>query len=400
MGKDLNGKDIGKGFSQRKDGRYEARAVVNGVKIGLYNMSLAQLKKDFAAEKAKVLREEKGVRPANTTLNDWYKEWFETCKAPQLKNDVSRKVYERKIRNTFIRILGYKRISDITQMNVQAAANELAEEGYTDRSIREGLGVLRECMDIAVVNKLVANNPVISINVKNSNNHQKERRVLSNKEQEIFMNEVKGSYYYELYCILLLTGMRIGEVGGLQWHDIDWTNKCINVNRSMSASYQDGKKIIELTTPKTSNSYRKIPFFGETEDLLKSWKTKQNTYKKQLGNRWRAESELGDLVFTTTMGSPVTRYVLSHDINKVVKNLNLKELTTAYREGREPELMENIHPHAFRHTFATRCFEKKIDPLVIQKIMGHSNYSTTLTYTHVLNDKLNEEVEKIGDFFA
>lgn len=400
MGKDLNGKDLGRGFSQRKDGRYEARAVVNGVKIGMYNMSLPKLKKEFAAAKTKLLKEEKGVRSSNITLNEWYAEWFETCKAPQLKNDVSRKVYDRKVRNTFIKAIGEKRVADITQINVQSAANELASNGYTQRSIKEGLGVLKECLDIAVVNKIITSNPVISINVRDANNCQKERRVLSVKEQDIFLEEVKDNYYYELYNILLLTGMRIGEIGGLQWHDIDWANKCINVNRSMTAAYQDGKKIIELTTPKTANSYRSIPFFGETEAILKSWKMKQDTYRNKLKDRWRADKELGDLVFTTTMGSPVTRYVLASDINKVVKNYNLKEMTIAYREGREPELMQNIHPHAFRHTFATRCFEKKLDPVFIQKIMGHSNYGTTLTYTHVLSDKFNEEVQKVGNFLT
>lgn len=59
MGKDLNGKELGKCFSQRKDGRYEARAVINGVKIDLYDVSLTKLRKNFEVEKAKVLRDEK-----------------------------------------------------------------------------------------------------------------------------------------------------------------------------------------------------------------------------------------------------------------------------------------------------------------------------------------------------
>lgn len=61
MGKDLNGKELGRGFSQRKDGRYEARAVVNGTKIDIYDMNLSALKKAFEMEKARVLRDEKNV---------------------------------------------------------------------------------------------------------------------------------------------------------------------------------------------------------------------------------------------------------------------------------------------------------------------------------------------------
>ena len=119
-------------------------------------------------------------------------------------------------------------------------------------------------------------------------------------EQDLFLKEVEGRYYYEAYKILLLTGMRIGEFSGLQWRDIDFENKVININRSMQTAYIDGRKVEELTTPKTSNSYRAIPFFGETEECLKRWKKKQDEYKKRLGDRWRARHELGDLVFTST----------------------------------------------------------------------------------------------------
>ena len=396
MGKDLKGKNLGKGYSQRKDGRYEARAVINGVKIDIYDMNLSNLKKSFEIAKAIVLRDEKNVRP-NVTLKEWYTEWFEKCKAPTLKSDVSRKTYDRKVRNTYIAIIGDKRVEDITQINMQAATQELVDKGYTERSIKEALGVVRECMDIAIVNHIIRANPCTGIKVVNAN-MQKDRRVLTHAEQIQFLNEVKDSYYYEAYAILLSTGMRIGEFSGLQWNDVDFENKQITINRSMQTAYIDGKKIEELTTPKTSNSYRSIPFFGDTEQLFRAWKTKQDFYKQKLGDRWRARPELGDLVFTSTMGSPVTRYVIVHDINKVVQNINLKEIYTASREGRQPKELEHLHPHAFRHTFATRCFEKGLDPLFVQSIMGHANYSTTVSYTHVLDDMKQREVAKVGSF--
>ena len=396
MGKDLKGKELGKGFSQRKDGRYEARATINGVKIDIYDMNLTKLKKDFEQEKAKVLRDEKNIRP-NVTLEEWYKEWFTKCKSPQLKSDVSRRTYDRKVRNTYVSILGNKRMADVTQMNMQTATNELVQREYVERTIREALGVMRECFDIAIVNHIISTNPCTGIVIKNAN-MQSERRVMTHEEQNIFLDEVRGSYYYEAYAILLLTGMRIGEFSGLQWQDVDFVNTQIYIKRSMTPAYIDGRKIEELTTPKTSNSYRTIPFFGETEDLFKSWKKKQNEVKERMGDRWRANPEHGDLVFTSTVGSPVTRYVIVHDINKVVQNINLKEIYKASSEGRVPKKFEHIHPHAFRHTFATRCFEKGLDPLFVQSIMGHSNYSTTVSYTHILDETKSKEIEKAGNF--
>jgi len=79
---------------------------------------------------------------------------------------------------------------------------------------------------------------------------------------------------------MFLTGMRIGEVGGLKWSDVDFENKCININRSLSCQYEYGNKVMLLTTPKTHNSYRKIPFFGEAEEMYKSQKKNRINLKK------------------------------------------------------------------------------------------------------------------------
>lgn len=396
MGKDLKGKELGRGFCQRKDGRYEARAIVNGVKIDIYNTSLSKLKKEFETEKIKIISEK--TIDTNIKVKDWYQKWFETCKSPSLKSDLSRRIYDRKIRNTLINLLGDKVLKELTQLNVQNATNELFEKGYKERTIRESLGILRECLENAVINKVININPCQQILLKDDNECQKERRVLSAWEQELFLEEIENSYYKEAYYFLLLTGVRIGEFSGLQWDDIDWQNKVIKINKTMSTGYYNGKKVEELTTPKTSNSYREIPFFGETEQILKDWKKKQDMYKAKLGDRWRANPEHGDLIFTSTMGSPVTRYVIAHDLKKIEKNLNLKEQSKAYLEGRQTRVIEHLHPHCFRHTFATRCFEKNISPIVVQSIMGHANYNTTLSYTHLLNDKRSEEIKKVGNF--
>jgi integrase len=396
IGKDLKGRSLGVGLSQRKDGRYEARAMINGFKICIYNMNLSQLKKEFELEKAKVLRKEKNIRP-NLTLKEWFEEWFSTYKAKSLKSEVSKKAYHRKVSNTYIAAIGDKKIENISHMNMQDATNELLNK-FKARTLREALGVLRECLDIAVMNQIIKSNPCINIAIKDENEAVQERRVLSSREMKMFLDEIEHEYYNEAYQILLLTGMRIGEFSGLQWQDINWQNKTIRIQRSLSIGYVDGKKMEYLTTPKTSNSYRTIPFFGNVGELFKDWKVKQDQYKAKLGSRWRLRPELGDLVFTTTLGSPVTRYALSHNIEKVLKNINEKEEYNAAIEGRAPEKMEHIYPHAFRHTFATRCFEKKLDPVFIQRIMGHTSYATTLKYTHLLETKLNEEVAKAEDF--
>lgn len=273
MGKDINGKELGRGISQRKDGRYEARAMVKGRSICILDNSLRELKKQFEKEKANMLVCAMSGRPS-ITLGAWFEEWYNINKRPQLKSEMSARTYKRKAQNTFCKMMGDLLLENITQMTIQTAANELIEEGYTDRSVREGLGVIRECLDIAVLNRYIDVNPCVSINIKNTNEAMHERRVLQHWEQEFFLEEAKNSYYNEAYQILLLTGMRIGEFSGLWWSDIDYDNRIVHINRSLSTGYFDGKKIEVLTSPKTANSYREIPFFGETEKLFRAWKVK------------------------------------------------------------------------------------------------------------------------------
>ena len=201
-----------------------------------------------------------------------------------------------------------------------------------------------------------------------------------------------------MFYFMCLTGVRVGELGGLQWSDIDFSKKCITIRRSLSCSYCNGKKREMLVSPKTVNSTRQIPFLGEMEEVLKSQKEKQKRLRAELGERWRSGEEFSDLVFTTGMGSPCSRYIVDKEVKKVIKRIREKEAVLAVQEQREPKVIRDFHPHTLRHTFATRCFEKGMTPRTVQEIMGHANYNTTVSYTHVLDDIKLKEAERLGDF--
>ena len=74
------------------------------------------------------------------------------------------------------------------------------------------------------------------------------------------------------------------------------------------------KKTMRLTSPKTENSVRKVPFFGETQKILEQQFEKVKRRKKDLGDRWRKPEEMGNLVFLTSMGSPIGRYNIESDM--------------------------------------------------------------------------------------
>lgn len=393
MPKDLNGKELPKGIYQRKDGRYEARALVNGIKVQLYNFNLKQLKVDF--EKAKE-EAKQGIdkKLSEITLNEWFEEWFVRYKIPQIK-ETSINPMRTKYRSNYGKLIGNMKVSEIRNMDIQDVINTMQREGKATSSMRDALGRVRECLESAKNNRIISVNPCFDITVPWENT-TKERRFLSQKEQTLFLQTVENNWYKEMFYIMFLTGMRIGEVGGLKWEDVDFKNKCININRSLSSEYHKGVKTMRLTTPKTHNSYRKIPFMGEAEEMFLSQKKKQDRIKKELGKRYRSDGEFVDLVFVTTMGSPVLRYHAEKECKKVVKAINELEAFESVREKREPIIFGDVYPHAIRHTFCSRCFELNMNPKVVQALMGHQHYSTTIDiYTHVMESDINNEVSKL-----
>ena len=399
MGKNLKGKELGKGISQRPDGRYMGRAQVEGHPIVLYDWKLKELKQKLAIaiDEAKRSNLLPGMDGKSITLNEWFEEWYAKYKAPTLKDGGSPS-YKRKFVNYYGVRIGTKALSDIRQLHVQTAIADMLEAGRSSKSVRDATGVLQNCIESAIANGLMNLNPVVGVVIPKC--EKVERRVLTAEEQEIFIDylERTKSWYEEMYKFMLLTGLRVGEVGGLQWEDIDFANRLIYVKRTLSYQYEDGVKTMKLTSPKTENSVRKVPFFGETQSILERQFEKVKRKRLDLGQRWRQPKELGNLVFLTSMGSPIGRYSVESDMRQITNQINDMLRTEALYTGGIPKKFERVHPHALRHTFATRCFEKGMKPRTVQEIMGHANYNTTVSYTHVLDDIKIQEAERVGNF--
>ena len=294
--------------------------------------------------------------------------------------------------------IGTKPLADIRQLHVQTAIADMLEAGRSTKSVREATGILQNCIEAAIANGLMRLNPVVGVIIPKC--ERVERRVLSVEEQEIFLEylERTKSWYEEMYKFMLLTGMRVGEIGGLRWEDIDFAGKFIYVKRTLSYDYADGKKTMRMTSPKTENSVRKIPFFGETKSILERQMEKIKRKREDLGERWRQPEEFGNLVFLTSMGSPIGRYSVESDMRYITSQINDMYRMEALYGSAVQKTFERIHPHALRHTFATRCFEKGMTPRTVQEIMGHANYNTTVSYTHVLDDIKAKGALRVGDF--
>ena len=379
---------------RRSNGLWEARKQVNGNSVRVSGFDKEQVLTEF--DKKVQEAENPILISSDITVNAFRNRWFNTFKVPKIK---ATSVYPmtRRYERTFGERIGKRKLNSMTYFDIQEAINGMMSDGIGVTTIKDALGSLRECFESAKNNGLIAINPCFDI-ILPEKTDSKQRRFLTVAEQKKFLEtaETEYAWYYPMLKVMLLTGMRISEVGGLCWSDVDYENDIIHIRRALYSQYEYGERHLRFTTTKTINSVRDIPMMADCKKMLKLQKKNQDRIKKELGKRYRSEYEegLSDLVFTSSMGSAATRYNVAPIINKIVQSINLREDYESVQENREPVYMKPVSPHALRRSFCTRCFEAGMNIKVVQKIMGHNNYATTANiYTEVMPDKMNEEIE-------
>ena len=229
MGKDLTGKELGKGITQRKDGTYMARYVDRYRKRRtFYDKNLKMLKIKLEKEK---YNSKYGMTIENgMTLQEWFKEFMSLYKEGRVKNTTLYRIHQ-----TFTpckkHSIGMMKLSDIRGIHIQKLFNELSMNGYSYGTLSLLKSLLNEMFKKAIGNGLALINPCDSV-VMPKNEH-KESRYLTEKEQEIFLKNAKDYVHYEIFLADLSSGLRIGELLGLKWQDINFEEKTISIQRTL-----------------------------------------------------------------------------------------------------------------------------------------------------------------------
>lgn len=375
-------KKLPKGIMQRKDGRYMGRIMYAGERYTLYDFSLKELQKKMIDLKYE-LEHDVYIKESDITIDKWYHTWLEEYKKPVVKRGTIgtyRNTYDSYIKKPF----GKRKLKDLRPDQVQRLYNQLKEQGYSRNTVELVAVVLGNMYKQAVKNELVSRNPVALATIPKFES-RKERRVLTKEEQKMFLEESKKHYYAPLFELALSTGMRSGEIRGLQWEDLDFDKKIIHVRHTL---VEDGNAFY-LDEPKTAGSYRDIPMLPNVVVLLKKHKKEQMERRIRLGEYWQSVSGLENLVGLTPTGAPIGKEYLNHCIKLIVRDINKAH----------PDF-EYVTMHGLRHTFATRCIENGMEPQVLKAIMGHSKLSITMDlYAHVLPDSKAQEMQKIASLF-
>lgn len=268
---------------------------------------------------------------------------------------------------------------------------------YTNKKMAVGSiqllqNILFPTFQMAVDDNLIRLNPCKNCMKPYSGISSKERFSLSKDQQDNLLNFLKNESiyyynYYNLFFVLLATGMRIGECLGLTWKDIDFEERVIHLNHQLVYGKINGKTQFYIKEPKF-NSKRDILLQNKVLEVLKEQKKDEYFSSKVLGTELDGYSEFVFFNRNNNFNKPMT-------INRAIKGM-----INEYNQTHE-EQMVDFSAHTLRHTFCTRMAESGMDPKVLQKIMGHKSIAVTMEiYNHVDSDRMQTEIERIPDIMC
>ena len=365
MGKDLKGKELGEGLSQRKNGKYSARfRSRSGKRIERYFDKYHEAKKWLADSVYE--DSHNNIKASSDMLVDtWFEFWIENYKRGVVRDTT----YENYIDCYNKRIkpyIGDMVLSEVKPLHCQNLLNQAADKGYAYRTITGTRNKLHCMFESALENDLIAYNPVTKSVKCKANDETCEPRVLTVAEQALFLKHAQKSRRYQEYRFVLQTGIRCGELMGLKWADVDMKNRIIHIRRTLIYLNHDFVEHL----PKTKSGMRDIPLTQEAYDILTEIRKRKN---KALSVRFY------DNVFVNSGGMPTSNSNYMRDINKICRKAGL----------------EDVSMHTLRHTFATRCIEAGMNPKTLQKILGHSTLEMTMNlYVHVTDDTIKTEMAR------
>lgn len=372
----------------------------------IYANSLAELRDKEDAFRADI-KNYRTNRDAKITVAQAYDRWLSLKRNVQentLRNYVN--AFENHVRNSN---LGRACVIDVRKSDIMAFYS-----GIMDRRCMslESMNTIQSCLsqvfDLCVEDRII---PPPSP-TKGALDHLKrsdivargpKRGALTLQEQYTFMTFLKNNSedrrWARLFYVLLGTGMRIGELTGLQWSSVDFDNNVIHIRHNLVyyshklTTDNNGRKCYyEMHNLKTQSSLRVIPMFGFVKEMLLEEKTWQETTGNHCMFPVTGTDGLvyQDFCFFNRFNRPFDGGALDDKVLKrLIRDCNRMNDLGMIKDGVP---IPKFTCHVLRHTCATRLIELGISPVVVQALLGHADVSTTMKIyvTVTENFKLRE----------
>lgn len=380
--KDNKGRVLRKGETQRKDGTYMYRW---GNPAGKRECVYAQTLADLREMEQEIGREVAiGVCRKSYTVNEQIERYLKTkIRLANSTRENYRYYFEHIIKDSPI---GRVKVVDIRKSDILIFYHSLTEHGLSAGTIKIIHKIIRPALQLACDDDVIMKNPADGCTREYAEDMEK-KYALTFEEEKEFLDRIKMrprmKRYYPMYAIMLQTGLRISEVVGLTWDDVDMEKKEIYVNHQVQYRKVQGDMKLYANTTKTSAGKRVIPMTDQLYSLFieqrKIWLMTEKAPGFVVGG-------YKDFVFISHM----TGKCMSHNsVRRMMRTI------VAMNSEREIQL-PNISPHILRHTACCRLAESGCDIKVLQYLMGQTDIRTTMrVYNHVDVGRVKREMDRL-----
>ena len=305
MAKDLKGRKLPKGIMQTKDGLYRGQIMRDGERYYFSSRDLEELKKTLVEKRAELMN---GTyhKEKSYTVNAWFDTWLKDFKTDLKESTVS--TYKQVYKNCIADEIGTKRINAVNAEMLQRLINNLMQNGMSYKRVSLVYiilnGIFTQAKKLRYINVNPMGDKAVTIPPRKRFKEREYKQgsrmiVMDQAKKDLFMAYSEGSVYRDIYVFMLNTGTRLGEATGLQWSDVDFQNRQIKVSHTLN--YIRGKGRI-LDTTKSESSERTLPMTNTLYALLKNIRMQQMDNRSILGEAWKEEPNLTNMVFTHPTG--------------------------------------------------------------------------------------------------
>lgn len=292
------------------------------------------------------------------TVAQFLTTWLENSAKPRLRPSTYRS-YSDLIQLHLIPSIGHLRLDRLGPAHVQSMLNSKLASGLSPRRVEFIRAVLRTALNQAIKWEMLTKNAATLADSPRVT--RRPLQVLSPAEAQRLLEAARDDRFEALYAVALSLGLRQGEALGLRWQDIDLSQKRLTVVHALQRI--DGK--LRLVEPKIARSRRSIKLPEVIVDLLGQHRRRQLKDRLLAGARWHES----DLVFTTSIGTPLDGSMVTHRFPELLASAGLPR----------------IRFHDLRHSCASLLLAQGVSPRVVMETLGHSQISLTMnTYTHVM----------------
>ena len=369
------------GESQRSNGTYQYRwSTKDGVRHTIYAPTLDKLREQ---EEQVVVDHHDGIKTdvKALTVNDLFKLWRDLkrgIKDSTFKNYIY--MYEMFVQPSF----GRNRAVAVKKSDVKRFYNQLADDKILKIATIDNVhNVLHQVFQVAVDDDYIRKNPTDGMlkELKLSHQFDTEKRKAFTVEQQnllftYLLSHPKYAHWYPAFYIMANTGMRVGELTGLRWRDVDFEMRTISINHTLVYyNHRDEKGCyFSINTPKTDAGERSIPM---TEEVCKAFMMERE-YQQATGIQSVGRVDgFDDFIFVNRDGMMQHQGTLNKALKRIMRDCN-DDVLEKYGVDSKPVLLPPFSCHNLRHTFATRLCEAGVNVKVIQDILGHVDIETTM----------------------